>query len=162
MQMPDHRDIGERFAAAMNRLDRPAMLAVVTEDLVTDWPQSGERIVGFANFYAMLTNYPRRDGVPPSNDHQNVGSNPSAALKLVAPTYTLVAVEGAGNSGTFTVRVTYPDGSIWWAVNLYQLRNGKIAYTKSFFAPEYPAPEWRAKWVVSIPASGDRASKKQD
>jgi len=72
------------------------------------WRPSGERLEGFANFYAMLTHYPSRDGIPPSNDHKHVNSKASAALTPVAPTYTIVSVDGAGNLGTFTVRGSCP------------------------------------------------------
>lgn len=149
--LSDHQSIGTRFASAMNKMDRDAIRSLVTDDFVTDWPQSGERIEGLDNFFACLENYPRRDGALPNNDNTNVSTHPAGAVTPIAPTYVLVAVEGGGNSGTFTLRVTYPDGSRWWAVNLYRLREGRIHYTKTFFAPEYPAPEWRGQWVVPIP-----------
>lgn len=151
MTIADHELIGRRFAAAMNRLDRAALEQLVTADFVADWPQSRERINGLENFFAVLTAYPKIDGVRPSNDEQDVVVHPTSALKAIAPTYVLVSVEGGGNSGTFTLRVAYPDGSVWWAVNLYRLREGRICYAKTFFAPEYPAPEWRARWIVRLP-----------
>lgn len=153
MTIANHELIARSFAAAMNRLDRAALERLVTADFVAEWPQSRERIEGFDNFYSVLAAYPKVDDVRPSNDEQNVVVHPTSVLKAIAPTYALVSVEGGGNSGTFTLRVAYPDGSVWWAVNLYRLRDGRICFAETFFAPEYPAPDWRAHWVVQLPAS---------
>ena len=57
---------------------------------------------------------------------------------------------GGGNTGTITLKAKYPDGSDWWVVSLYHLRDGRIAQTTSFFAPVYPAPEWRRQWVERL------------
>ena len=62
----------------------------------------------------------------------------------MTPTYALVTVDGSGDRGTAINRVRYPDGSRWWAVNLYELRDGKIAHSRSFFAPVFEPPDWRA------------------
>jgi len=53
-------------------------------------------------------------------------------------------VDGSGDRGTALNRVRYPDGSRWWAVNIYELRDGKVAHSRSFFAPEFEPPDWRA------------------
>jgi hypothetical protein len=29
-------------------------------------------------------------------------------------------------------------------VNIYELRDGKLARSRAFFAPEFDAPDWRA------------------
>ena len=52
--LSDHQSIGTRFAYAMNKMDRDAIRSLVTDDFVTDWPQSGERIEGLDNFFACL------------------------------------------------------------------------------------------------------------
>ena len=59
-----------------------------------------------------------------------------------------VRVEGAGNAGTYYGRSRYPDGTIWWFVGLYQLRDGRIGRSTIFFAQEFEAPEWRAPYVT--------------
>jgi hypothetical protein len=33
---------------------------------------------------------------------------------------------------------------MWWALNLYVLREGRIVRSRSFFAPDFDAPDWRA------------------
>jgi hypothetical protein len=55
----------------------------------------------------------------------------------------VVGVDGSGDRGVAIIRVRYPDQSLWWVVNLYELRGGRIARSRAFFAPEFEAPEWR-------------------
>ena len=72
----------------------------------------------------------------------------------MAPLFTLVRVQGGGNTGSSAVRVRYPDGSSWWWVHLYELREGRIARTTDFFAQDFDAPEWRRPWVERTGISG--------
>jgi ketosteroid isomerase-like protein len=146
----DHRVLAERFAAAMNSRSRADMAALLTEDFVTEWPQSGERVRGFDNFWATIEYYPGAEAGDLGNDISTLRTQPTDGLKLVAPSFVFVTVEGGGNSGCFTLRVRYPDGSLWWVVTLYHLRDGRIARSTTYFAPEFPAPEWRARWVERI------------
>jgi hypothetical protein len=147
MTITDHRVLAERFAEAMNNQDRGAFASLLTDDFVAEWPQSKERLRGFDNFWATIENYPGVSASGLDNDIATLRSQPVDGLKLVAPSFVFVSVEGAGNSGTFTLRVRYPDGSYWWVLTLYRLRQGRIAQATTFFAPEFPAPEWRAQWV---------------
>ena len=142
----DHRALLERWVAAMNRHDYAAVEGIFTDDLVQDYPQSGEVIRGSQDFRAILENYP--SGLP--DDPIDLPSLRVAAtdeLKVVAPLFTIVRVEGAGNVGTYALRNRYPDGSTWWTIGFYELRDGRIARATTFFAPEFEAPEWRAPFV---------------
>lgn len=149
MTVFDHEALVRRFAKAMNTADRELMATAITPDYVTDWPQSGERVHGFDNLWAIVTNYPDAGGRV-ANDLDSVRTHPASGMKLMAPSFTFVAVEGAGNTGTFTLKVRYPDGSDWWVVSLYRLRDERMASATTFFAPVFPAPEWRAKWVERV------------
>jgi hypothetical protein len=140
----DHERLAENLVRALSTRDRELMLSVLTEDFVEDYPQSGERIRGFNNYWAIGENYP---GGQPAQELSSLDTRPAAAVKLIAPSCALVSVEGGGNSGTATVKNTYPDGSVWWGIMLYRLRDGRIARSTTFFAPAFPAPEWRAQWV---------------
>lgn len=146
----DHRALAEAFSGAINSLNRSRFGELVTEDFVNDWPQSGERVRGVNNFWATITNYPKAGAEGLRNDPASVQTQSAAAIKLLAPSYTFVAVEGAGSTGTFTLKVRYPDGSDWWVITLYRLRDGRIYQASTFFAPVYPAPPWRAQWVEAI------------
>ena len=114
---------------------------VLHEDVVFEYPQSGERFRGRANVRAQFENYP--DMGPGTSQLAEVIGEDTYAL---TPSYTLIRVEGSGARGTAVIRVRYPDGSDWWAVNLFEVREGKISRSRSYFAPDFEAPAWRAPY----------------
>lgn len=134
----DHGKLMDAFAAMFKTNDWARLGEFVAEDAVFEYPQSNERFRGLTNIRAQFENYP--DLEPDSTKLQEVIGGATYAL---TPMYTVVAVDGSGNRGTALVRVRYPDGSRWWAVNLYEVRDGKIARSRTFFAPEFEAPDWR-------------------
>jgi ketosteroid isomerase-like protein len=133
-----HRKLMEGFAALFRTNDWARLGEFVTEDALWEYPQSGERFRGLASIRAQFEAYP--DLEPNSTELEEVIGGETYAL---TPMYTLVAVDGSGNRGTSLIRVRYPDGSRWWAVNLYELRDGRVARSRSFFAPEFEPPDWR-------------------
>jgi hypothetical protein len=145
--MVDHRALLEKYGQALNEGRLDLLAEVLTEDYFEEYPQSGEVIRGRANVVSIIENYPGRTSDMSLGDISTLKVKPADGYKAVAPTYTLVRVEGAGDNGVSTVRATYPDGSHWWIVGLYTLRGGRIASSRTFFAPDFPAAEWRAKWV---------------
>jgi hypothetical protein len=54
-----------------------------------------------------------------------------------------------GNPGRFITesRVSYPDNSVWHAVDVFHFRDGKIRTQVAYFAPTVEAADWRARWV---------------
>jgi len=100
---------------------------------------ASERFRGLANIRAQFENYP--DLGPGSSQLQEVIGGTTYAL---TPTYTVIGIQGTGDRGTAIIRVQYPDGSWWWVVNVYELRDGRIARFRAFFAPDFDAPDWRA------------------
>ena len=112
---------------------------VVHEDALFEFPQSGERFRGLANIRAQFENYP---GLEPGDSQlAEVVGNDAFAL---TPSYTVIRVEGSGRKGAAVIRVRYADGSMWWAINVYELRDGKIGRSRTYFAPDFEAPDWRA------------------
>ena len=113
----------------------------VHEDATFEYPQSGERFRGLANIRAQFENYPGRG--PGTSQLAEVIGDDTYAL---TPSYTVIHVEGSGQKGTAVIRIRYPDGSDWWAVNLYELRDGRIGRSRTYFAPDFEAPDWRAPY----------------
>ena len=148
----DHQALVEKLVGSLNAMDREAQASLLTTDFVAEWPQSGERIRGIDNMWATVANYPGRDENAPHGDAASLRYQATDAVKLVAPACTVVSVEGGGSSGVAVWRVNYPDGSRWWVINLYHLRDGRIDRMTSFFAPEFPAPAWRAAYVERMTA----------
>lgn len=145
--MTDHRAIIELYGKALSGRRFDLLAEVLAEDYVEEYPQSGETVRGRDNLIAIIRNYPGLDPDAPLGDVSTLSVKPSDAYKVVAPTFSVVRVQGAGDSGVSTLRATYPDGSRWWVVGLYTLRSGKIASSRTFFAPDFPAPAWRAQWA---------------
>ena len=114
----------------------------VADDAVMEFPQSRETFDGLANIRGQFENYPGMDEAAARDLELNdiVGGTEYA----LTPTYSLIAIEGSGTRGTFTARIRYPDGSRWWGVSMYELRDSLIVHWRLFFAPEFDPPDWRA------------------
>lgn len=149
MTDPDHQQIMRGFTGVIRSQEWDRLGDFVAEDVLWEYPQSGERFRGLANLRAQFENYPGME--PGGSELEEVIGGTTYAL---TPNYTLVTVDGSGDRGTAINRVRYPDGSLWWAVNLYQLRDGKIARSRSFFAPEFEPPDWRAPFRDTEPPAG--------
>lgn len=127
------------LADVMRSNDWPRLADYFHADAILEYPQSGERFRGLANIRDQFENYPGLE--PGASELQEVIGETTYALTR---SYTLIAVEGTGHHGTAIIRVRYPDGSLWWAINVYELRDGLIGRSRTYFAPDFEAPEWRA------------------
>jgi ketosteroid isomerase-like protein len=139
------REILEGAFAAIDRLDVEGMRGFLTPDYVEEYPQSGERVVGLENLLAIVRNYPGgleagrmvRSGEFIGEDEQYV----------VTPSMTVVHLAGSGDVWSGTAIAHYPNGSRWHVAVFVEFRGDRIAKMTDYFAPELPAPEWRAQWV---------------
>jgi len=142
------RALFDRWVDAVNRQDRDAMAATLHPDYVDEMPQSGERTRGVDNLFAILDNYPRADEMRELlTEAEIIGDE---GRWVLTPNYTVVEVEGASDVYTVTAHVRYPDSSHWYMLTLVRIKDGLIHRTTTFYAPEFPAPEWRAQWVERI------------
>jgi hypothetical protein len=141
MRTADHRELLTRWAQILDRQEWDKLGEVVHDDTVLEFPQSGERFRGLQNVRAQFENYPGME--PGSAALAEVVGGTDYAL---APNYTIVAVSGSGDRGTAILRVQYPDGSWWWAINFYELVDGRIGRTRFFFAADFDPPDWRAPY----------------
>lgn len=144
-----------RITKAMNERDYDAYEALLTEDFVGEYPQSGEVIHGQKNARAILERYP---GELPKDaiDMATVRVAATEARWRRTPTFTVVRAEGTGNVGVYALQSRYPDGSTWWIVNLYELRGDRLARSTTYFAPMFDAPEWRRPYVELRGAHSER------
>lgn len=136
-----HEGVGRNLADILSAQDWDRFGEVFHVDAVLEFPQSGEVFRGIQNIRAQFENYPGLD--PGTSELEEVIGGPTYAL---SPSYTVIAVRGSGDRGTAVIRVRYPDGSWWWVVNLYELRDGRMSRARAFFAPEFEAPDWRAPY----------------
>jgi len=142
MTDPIHERLLSGFADVLGRQDWDRLGDFVTDDASFEFPQSGERFRGIANIRAQFENYP--DLEPGGTQLDSVIGGTTYAL---APTYTVIAIEGSGDRGTAVFRIRYhSDDNWWWAINVYELRDGRISHSRTFFAPDFEAPDWRSPY----------------
>ncbi len=141
-----HEVFSARMAKAMNERNYDEYESLLTEDYVGEYPQSGEVIHGPKNARAIIEQYP---GTLPKDtlDVKSARIAATDARWVRTPTFTFVRAEGSGNVGVSAMRARYPDGSLWWVVNFYELRDDRLARSTTFFAPAFEAPEWRKPFV---------------
>jgi ketosteroid isomerase-like protein len=113
----------DRLVAAINAGDRDALDDVFTDDVVMEWPQSGERIVGGANRHEIYSRFP--------------------SLPKVTPRRTT----GSGDVWTLEASLDYGDGDPYLCVFVFVIRDGRIAQEIAYWSKPFPAPDWRAPWV---------------
>jgi hypothetical protein len=141
MTDPEHQRVMGGLGDVITRQDWDRLGEIIHADAVLEYPQSGERFRGLANIRAQFENYP--DLGPGQSEVQEIIGGTTYAL---TPSYTVIGIEGSGSRGTAIIRVRYPDGSLWWAVNVYELRDGRMSRSRTYFAPDFEAPDWRAPY----------------
>ncbi len=151
MAQPSGRDIIERFARAIEAQDFDTIAALVADDYVEDYPQSGERIRGRANQQAVLRNYPGGVGTVDPDSSRLVGAEDRW---VVTPAFTVQRIEGSGDTYFYVASARYPNGETWQIVALVELHDGKIAKATTWYAAPFEAPAWRAPFVERFPGLG--------
>lgn len=148
MTSQDPRSVFESYLHATNGRDLAALDRVVHADFEDFYPQSGERIEGGANLRAILENYP--GGYRGAGVEQVVGTEDRWVM---TPVFSLIRIEGAGDTFTGVSRGRYPDGSEWFIVNIGQVRDGRVWRVQTFFAPTFEPAGWRSAWI-SVDSEG--------
>lgn len=114
------------FVAAMNAGDLEALSDLFTEDVVLEWPQSNERIVGNASRREIYARFP------------------------VLPTINNVRIVEEGDLMVLEADLDYGDGDPYQSVFIFRMRDGLIAGETAYWSQSFPAAEWRADWVEPI------------
>ena len=141
----DHEAFLRRVMNALNENDYDSYEALLADDYVEEYPQSGEIIRGPKNSRAIREHYP---GGPLGNvDSASARVAGTEAAWVRTPTFTFVRAQGTGDKGTAALKTRYPDGSIWWVVVVYELRGDRMARATFYFAPTFEAPEWRKPYT---------------
>ena len=112
----------ERFWKALEAKDWDAAEQMMTEDVVVEWPQSGERIVGRDNFRAINERYP---GFPTAKPVRTTTGDGWAVHEAM---------------------LDYGGKPVHYC-GVYQIRDGKLARGTDYYADPFEAPEWRKEWV---------------
>jgi ketosteroid isomerase-like protein len=98
------------------------------DDAVLEFPQSGERFEGVANFREWRRQYP---------------ADVRFRVRRITAGGDLVVVE---------VSVSYDGGPWTYGVQLLEFRDDKVVRERIYGAEAWEAPEWRAPWRADTPA----------
>ena len=103
-------------------------LEMAADDMVQEWPQSGERIRGLDNIKAVGENYAA-----------STGTSPKMTLRRILQPGKAWVIEGV---------IDYGDGVPVSAVSIVETNDeGKITHETDYFGSPFEAPEWRKRWV---------------
>jgi hypothetical protein len=107
---------------------------IYLDDAVLEFPQSGERFDGVANFKEWRQQYP-----------------------ATTVDFDIRRVRGAGDVWVVELRVRY-DGGTWnYGVEILEFRGDKVARESIYVMEGFPAPEWRSPWWAEPPYPPDGA-----
>jgi SnoaL-like domain len=139
-----NRQVVEAYGQAIAADDRDAQCALLAEDYVLEYPQSGERLRGKANKRALL------DHVPGGLENAKLAFGRVIGTDdqfVTGPMWNMIHLSGSGDEFQVTGTIRYPDGQTWHFVTLLTLRGGKIWRETGYFGPPFEAPGWRSEWV---------------
>ncbi|HEX3835329.1 MAG TPA: nuclear transport factor 2 family protein [Steroidobacteraceae bacterium] len=103
--------------------DADAEHDIYDDNVICEYPQSGERIIGRSNLQALRSHHP---GKPAGfNVRRILGKD-----ELWITEYTI----------TYQERLAY-------AVSIMEFRNDKVVRETQYFADPFAAPDWRRQWV---------------
>jgi ketosteroid isomerase-like protein len=116
----------EALAVAITAGDHATLDKLFTEDVVMEWPQSGERIRGAQNRREVYSRFPSLPRVTPGR------------------------MTGSGDVWVLEASLDYGDGEPYLCVFVFEMRDGRIAKEIAYWSKPFPAPEWRAPWVERL------------
>jgi len=117
-------EIVRHYWQLMESNDFESVRTVLAEPFILEWPQSGERIRGAANFVRMNREYPAKGPWR----------------------FTINRLFGNGEQVVSDVNVT--DGSMQaWVISFFEVSDDKITRIVEYWPEPYPAPENRAHLV---------------
>lgn len=96
---------------------------IYDDNVICDYPQSGERILGRNNLQALRSHHPGK---------------PSG--------FNVKRIVGNGDLWITEYIIIY-QGQQAYTVSIMEFLNGKVVYETQYFADPFEAPEWREQWV---------------
>jgi hypothetical protein len=97
--------------------------AIYDDNVICDYPQSGERILGRANLQALRTHHPGK---------------PSG--------FNVKRILGSGDLWITEYIITY-QGRPTYTVSIMEFLDAKVVHETQYFADPFDAPAWRRQWV---------------
>ena len=121
------RAVIDQHWAASAAGDQVAEHEIYHDDVVCEYPQSGEIIHGRRNLQALRSHHPDK---------------PSG--------FVVRRITGEGNVWVSEYMINYGDKRTF-TVSVMIFRDGKVSHETQYFAEPFEAPNWRAEWVSRAP-----------
>jgi len=106
--------------------DLEAEHEIYDDDVICEYPQSGERILGRRNLQALRSHHPDR---------------PSG--------FAVRRIHGDGNLRVTEYTITY-HGRPAYTVSVMEFSNGRVVRETQYFSEPFAAPSWRRAWVQLV------------
>jgi hypothetical protein len=131
MEMDDEsrRSSIRRLVEAITAHEVEPFDAIYHDDVVIEWPQSGEIIRGKSNIRELRL-----------------------ARPTAQPTATLRRIIGGGDLWATEMIFDY-DGDRFYTILIHEYRDGLVARETCYYGAPFEAPAWRAQWVEVVPSS---------
>ena len=134
--MSDMTQMAAQVEEILKTGDFPKMTELIqeyaTDDYVTEWPQSGERLSKEASI-RLSEAYPQMSGT--------------------RPTFKYTRMLGGGDVFVVEGTIDYGDGVPVRYVGIGEVRDGRVARMTEYFANPFEAPAWRAGFVEHMEAA---------
>jgi hypothetical protein len=99
---------------------------IYDDDVICDYPQSGERILGRNNLQALRSHHPGK---------------PSG--------FKVKRILGRNDLWITEYTINY-QGRAAFTVSIMEFRDNKVVHETQYFADPFEAPAWRSQWVQQI------------
>jgi hypothetical protein len=123
MEAQNNRVALDQHWAASASGDLEAEHQIYDENVLCEYPQSGEKIRGRRNLQALRGHHP--------------GKPSGFAIRRIVGSNDLWVTEYAINYQTTVVQT----------VSIMEFRNGRVIHETQYFAEPFEAPAWRSQWV---------------
>jgi len=117
-----------RLVEAITTQEMEPFDTIYNDDVVIEWPQSGEVIRGKRNIRELRLAFP------------------------TPPTATLRRIIGSGDLWAAEMIFDYA-GDRFHTVLIHEYRDGLVVRETSYYGAPFEAPAWRAQWVEPTPSS---------
>jgi hypothetical protein len=123
METQNNRAALDRHWAASASGDLEAEHEIYDDNVLCEYPQSGEKIHGRRNLQALRGHHP--------------GKPAGFSIRRIVGVNDLWVTEYAINYGN----------EVWQTISMMEFQNGKVIHETQYYAQPFEAPAWRSQWV---------------
>lgn len=116
----------ESLVNAINEKNLFAMDKLFSSDVILEWPQSGERIVGNDNRREIYNRFPSLPHILPNR------------------------INGKDSLWILEASLDYGNNDTYQCVFIFEIKNDLIIKEIAYWTKPFPAPEWRKPWTEKI------------